>query len=132
MADENNTEFDDLAEEDEEENEEEEEGGPAYERKVSMTISVVIMALIMLSVFFEQMKDVLEDAAGEELAFVTQKLFAEMTVLGFVGLVVRRHCQRSRRVRAIRPRRRCHSPLPSGAVPHYPLDGGSRFSHVRE
>jgi hypothetical protein len=51
------------------------------------TICIIILILIFLSVMFEQMKDIVEEWAGADSQEIVAQTFAELTVLGFLGLL---------------------------------------------
>ena len=72
----------------EEEEEEEEEEDPDHFEEVELIVVVVIaLFLILATLAFEWMKDTLEESVSEDLEVILEKLFGELTILGFLAMV---------------------------------------------
>eukprot|EP00949_MAST-11_sp_MAST-11-sp1_P005016 g5016.t1 len=67
------------------EHEEDEEAGNRI--KVYVAI-IVVTAIIIISVSFENLKDILEEKTKENLKPVLRSIYGEVTILGFVGLLM--------------------------------------------
>jgi hypothetical protein len=65
---------------------EEEEGKGGGTHKANVMAATVI-GLILLTIFFETLREGMEERAGEDLAEIVDAMFGELTVLGFIGLV---------------------------------------------
>ena len=65
---------------------EEEEGEGGGTRKANVMAATVI-GLILLTIFFETLREGMEERAGEDLAEIVDAMVGELTVLGFIGLV---------------------------------------------
>lgn len=51
------------------------------------TIVSIVFALILLTVSFETVKEHLEESTPEDMEIILEKLFGELTVLGFLSMV---------------------------------------------
>ena len=67
---------------------EEEELTVEQTRIKMLTCMVVITAIIGISIGFEVGRDILEEATKEALKPILRNVFAEMTILGFIGLIM--------------------------------------------
>jgi hypothetical protein len=54
--------------------------------KFSNTVTLLIVALILLTIAFETLKDLAKENAGEEMEEIVNSLLGELTILGFIGL----------------------------------------------
>jgi len=68
----------------EEEEEEEEED---FSRKDLTTVVSIVLVLILLTVLFEFSKEHLEESVSEDMNIILEKLFGELTVLGFLSII---------------------------------------------
>ena len=67
---------------------EEEELTEEQTRIKMLTCMVVITAIIGISISFEVGRDILEESTKEALEPILRNVFAEMTILGFIGLIM--------------------------------------------
>lgn len=51
------------------------------------TIVVIVLVLIMFTVAFEEAKEYVEHRVPDELISVFEKLFGELTILGFLSII---------------------------------------------
>jgi len=59
------------------------------EESKSMQILALVTGVVAASIFFEKLKDYIEESVeSEELKPIVRHLFGELTVLGFIGLVI--------------------------------------------
>ena len=75
-------------EEEEEEEEEEEKLTFSQERVLIITAVVVVTLIVVISIAFEKMQEWLEDHIMEVLEPVLKSIFGELTILGFIGLIM--------------------------------------------
>ena len=68
----------------EEEEEEEEED---FSRKDLTTVVSIVLVLILLTVLFEFSKEHLEESVNDDMDIILEKLFGELTVLGFLSII---------------------------------------------
>jgi len=71
----------------EEGEEEEEEFETEFEATDLEVVVVIALFLIMATLAFEFMKDSLEESVTEDLEVILEKLFGELTILGFLAIV---------------------------------------------
>lgn len=78
---------------DEEEGKEEEsdKSGLEFDEQLSLkdlrTIVFIVLVLILLTLMFEAIKEHLEESISEDMEIILEKLFGELTVLGFLSMV---------------------------------------------
>ena len=66
-----------------------EEADELKENKIRLYVAmIVITAIIAISIGFEITKDVLEEATREAMKPILRNIFGELTILGFIGLVM--------------------------------------------
>mmetsp|Transcript_32710 Transcript_32710/g.59876 ORF Transcript_32710/g.59876 Transcript_32710/m.59876 type:complete len:808 (+) Transcript_32710:95-2518(+) len=75
------------ADTDESGSDEEEELTPELKIAVATSIFAIITILLVISSFFEWLKDKIEESTPEKMKDVMEVLFSEMTVLGFLSLI---------------------------------------------
>jgi hypothetical protein len=64
----------------------ENEGESKKELDLTVMVCIVIL-LILLTVVFEAIKEFLEEAVNDDMKIILEKLFGELTVLGFLAMV---------------------------------------------
>lgn len=76
---------------DTEEEKEHDGSGVDFEEAFSLTdlrtIVGIVFTLIVLTVAFEQAKEYLEESIEEDMEIILEKLFGELTILGFLSMV---------------------------------------------
>jgi hypothetical protein len=70
----------------EETTESEDESRSEYQHDLIVMVCIVIF-LILLTVAFEAVKEFLEEAVNDDMKIIVEKLFGELTVLGFLAMV---------------------------------------------
>jgi hypothetical protein len=70
-----------------EENEHDDEEHQVDAVTMDTTVAVIVIFLIVLTIFFEYVKELIEEAADRTMKPVIQGLFGELTVLGFLSMV---------------------------------------------
>ncbi|KAL7559193.1 hypothetical protein ACA910_013200 [Epithemia clementina (nom. ined.)] len=84
---ENEVELEDGEGEGEEEEDEEEEEETVFEQVDLLVVVVIALFLILATLAFETMKDHLEESVSEDMEVILEKLFGELTILGFLAIV---------------------------------------------